>query len=95
MGGNVAKLIYSALTSLDGFVADESGNFDWAAPDAEVHTFDNDLARPIGTQPCRAGRPPGATRAARRAPIRQRRRVPALPNDRLTTAWRHLCRCNR
>jgi len=45
----VAKLIYSAITSLDGFVADESGNFDWAAPDAEVHTFVNDLERPIGT----------------------------------------------
>ena len=45
----MAKLIYSAITSLDGFVADESGNFDWAAPDAEVHTFVNDLERPIGT----------------------------------------------
>jgi dihydrofolate reductase len=40
----VAKLIYSAITSLDGLVADESGKFDWAVPDAEVHTFDNDLA---------------------------------------------------
>jgi dihydrofolate reductase len=45
----VAKLIYTALASLDGYVADESGNFDWAAPDEEVHTFVNDLARPIGT----------------------------------------------
>jgi dihydrofolate reductase len=45
----VANLIYSALTSLDGFVADESGNFDWAAPDAEVHAFVNDLERPAGT----------------------------------------------
>jgi dihydrofolate reductase len=45
----VAKLIYSALTSLDGFVADENGNFDWAAPDAEVHAFVNDLERPAGT----------------------------------------------
>jgi dihydrofolate reductase len=45
----VAKLIYSALTSLDLFVADETGNFDWAAPDEEVHTFFNDLDRPVGT----------------------------------------------
>jgi dihydrofolate reductase len=45
----VAKLIYSAITSLDGYVADEGGNFDWAAPDEEVHSFVNDLERPIGT----------------------------------------------
>jgi dihydrofolate reductase len=42
-------LIYAAITSLDGFVADESGDFGWAAPDAEVHAFVNDLERPIGT----------------------------------------------
>jgi dihydrofolate reductase len=45
----VGKLIYSALTSLDGYVADRDGNFDWAEPDEEVHTFVNDLARPVGT----------------------------------------------
>jgi dihydrofolate reductase len=45
----MAKLVYSAITSLDGYVADENGNFDWAAPDEEVHTFVNDLERPIGT----------------------------------------------
>jgi dihydrofolate reductase len=45
----MAKLIYSSLTSLDGYVADEDGNFDWAAPDEEVHSFVNDLERPIGT----------------------------------------------
>jgi dihydrofolate reductase len=45
----VAKLIYSALASLDGYVADEHGRFDWAAPDAEVHAFVNDLERPVGT----------------------------------------------
>jgi len=45
----MAKLIYSAITSLDGYVADESGTFDWAAPDEEVHRFVNDLERPIGT----------------------------------------------
>ena len=45
----MARLIYSALASLDGYVADESGNFDWAEPDEEVHAFVNDLARPVGT----------------------------------------------
>jgi dihydrofolate reductase len=45
----MAKLIYSAITSLDGYVADAGGNFDWAAPDEEVHTFVNDLERPVGT----------------------------------------------
>jgi len=45
----MAKLIYSAITSLDGYVADEDGVFDWAAPDEEVHAYVNDLERPIGT----------------------------------------------
>jgi dihydrofolate reductase len=45
----MARLIYSAITSLDGYVADEDGNFDWAAPTEEVHTFVNDLERPVGT----------------------------------------------
>jgi dihydrofolate reductase len=45
----MAKLIYSAITSLDGYVADDEGNFDWAAPDEEVHRFVNDLERPVGT----------------------------------------------
>jgi len=45
----VANLIYSAIASLDDYVADEDGNFDWAAPGEEVHTFVNDLERPIGT----------------------------------------------
>ena len=45
----MAKLIYSVITSLDGYVADEQGNFDWAAPDEEVHSFVNDLERPLGT----------------------------------------------
>jgi dihydrofolate reductase len=45
----MAKLIYSAIASLDGFIADENGNFDWAAPDQEVHAFVNDLERPVGT----------------------------------------------
>jgi dihydrofolate reductase len=45
----MANLIFSAITSLDGFLEDETGNFDWAAPDAEVMSFLNDLERPIGT----------------------------------------------
>lgn len=45
----MAKLIYSTIASLDGYVADEDGNFDWAAPDEEVHAAVNELARPIGT----------------------------------------------
>jgi dihydrofolate reductase len=45
----MADLIYSAITSLDGYVADEDGNFAWAAPDEEVHAFVNDLERPVGT----------------------------------------------
>jgi dihydrofolate reductase len=45
----MAKLIYSAITSLDGYVEDEEGNFDWAAPGEEVHAFINDLERRIGT----------------------------------------------
>jgi dihydrofolate reductase len=45
----VAKLIYAALASLDGYIEDEDGKFDWAQPDEEVHAFINDLERPIGT----------------------------------------------
>ena len=45
----MAKLLYSVITSLDGYVADENGNFDWAAPDEELHSFVNDLERPVGT----------------------------------------------
>ena len=45
----MAKLIYSAIMSLDGYVADEDGDFDWAEPDEEMHTFVNDLERPVGT----------------------------------------------
>jgi dihydrofolate reductase len=45
----MAKLIYSAIASLDGYVADEHGRFDWAEPDEEVHAFVNDLERSVGT----------------------------------------------
>jgi dihydrofolate reductase len=45
----MATLIYSGIASLDGYVADEAGNFDWSVPDEQVHTFINDLMRPVGT----------------------------------------------
>ncbi|HEY5888969.1 MAG TPA: dihydrofolate reductase family protein [Acidimicrobiales bacterium] len=50
----MAKLIYTAITSLDGYIEDEDGSFDWSAPDEDVHAFVNDLERPIGT--CLYGR---------------------------------------
>ena len=43
------KLIYSMLASLDGYIADEDGKFDWAVPDDEVHSFINDLEQPVDT----------------------------------------------
>ena len=45
----MAKLSYTAITSLDGYIEDSAGRFDWAMPDAEVHAFVNDLERPVGT----------------------------------------------
>ncbi len=45
----MAKLIYSAIASADGYVEDAAGRFDWAAPDDDVHRFVNDLERPVGT----------------------------------------------
>ena len=45
----MGRLVYSGITSLDGYVADEDGQFDWSAPDEEVHAFVNDLERSIGT----------------------------------------------
>ena len=44
----MVKLMYSAIASLDGYVADAEGRFDWSAPDDEVHAFVNDLERPVG-----------------------------------------------
>ncbi len=44
----MARLICTGITSLDGYINDEQGNFDWSAPDEEVHSFVNDLERPIG-----------------------------------------------
>ncbi|MDI3421162.1 dihydrofolate reductase family protein [Streptomyces luteolus] len=46
----MARLLYTVITSLDGFIADEDGSFDWAAPDDEVHAFINDQERSVGTQ---------------------------------------------
>ena len=45
----MAKLIYFAIASLDGYIEDEDGDFSWAAPSDEVHAFVNDLERPVGT----------------------------------------------
>ncbi len=43
------QLIYSMIVSLDGYVADRDGNFDWAEPDEEAHAFINELEKPVGT----------------------------------------------
>jgi dihydrofolate reductase len=45
----MGRLIYSAITSADGYAEDAAGRFDWAAPGEEVHRFVNDLERPVGT----------------------------------------------
>jgi dihydrofolate reductase len=45
----VARLLYMALMSLDGYIADEAGNYDWAMPDDEVFSFVNEFERPVGT----------------------------------------------
>jgi dihydrofolate reductase len=45
----MGRLIYTAIASLDGYVEDREGRFDWAAPDEELHSFVNDLERPVGT----------------------------------------------
>ena len=44
----MARLIYSAIMSLDGYIADADGRFEWAAPDEEVFAFVNELERPVG-----------------------------------------------
>ena len=45
----MARLSYYAISSLDGYIEDADGKFDWAEPDEEVHAFVNDLVRPVGT----------------------------------------------
>jgi dihydrofolate reductase len=44
----MASLSYLAIASLDGYVEDEHGKFEWAAPDEDVHAFVNDLERTVG-----------------------------------------------
>jgi dihydrofolate reductase len=45
----MSKLIHAAIASLDGYIEDANGSFDWSAPDEEVHAFANELERPVGT----------------------------------------------
>jgi hypothetical protein len=52
----MAKLVYSAITSLDGYIADKDGKFDWAVPDEEVLAFINDLERSRPRRPRLQGR---------------------------------------
>ena len=46
----MAELIYAAIASLDGYVADAEGKFEWSAPDEQVHGFVNEIERRVGTQ---------------------------------------------
>jgi dihydrofolate reductase len=48
----MARSIYSMIASLDGYITDEQGGFDWATPDEQVHTFVNERARDVGTYLC-------------------------------------------
>ena len=45
----MGSLVYTAITSLDGYIEDADGSFAWAEPDPEVHAFANELERTIGT----------------------------------------------
>ena len=84
----MAKLICDAISSLDGYIEDSDGKFDWAAPDEEVHALVNDLMRPVGTFLLgrRAGRS-SRTRSgskARRVSTSARRRPSSQPTTRCT-----------
>lgn len=46
----MADLIYASMMSLDGYIEDATGKFDWAMPSEQVHAYMNDLSRPIETQ---------------------------------------------
>lgn len=74
----MARLIYSMLTSLDGYTADGQGDFGWAAPAEEVHAYVNQLAAPVGVYLYGSGRrdPPA------RLPRRRRRGNALLPGRR-------------
>ena len=76
----MANLTYTALTSLDGYIEDEDGGFDWAAPDPEVHAFVNGLERSVGAYffGRRASGHPGRAKAARREAVWRRGRPLAL-----------------
>lgn len=45
----MAKLIYVANVSLDGYIEDAAGRFDWTQPSDEVFAFITELVRPVGT----------------------------------------------
>jgi len=66
----MAKLLYSAITSLDAYVADEAGTFDWSVPDDEVHAYINDVIGP-SARTCTGGACTRAT-ARVRAPVSRR-----------------------
>ena len=77
----MAKLIYSGIMSLDGYIADRDGKFDWSVPDEEVHTVINDLTRSVGT--LLLGRRMYAVLVARESPD-VTDQPPAVPPSRLT-----------
>ena len=101
----MSKLVYRAIASLDGYVNDASGGFDWAAPDEEVHRFVNDMERPIGTylygrrmydvmrywataDPSRrASAPRRTTPRSGRRPTRSSTRAPSPSPRRPARAW--------
>ena len=64
----MARLIYMTITSLDGYVADKNGKYDWAMPDDEVFGFINHFERPVGTVPLRAAAVRGHDRLGDHAP---------------------------
>jgi hypothetical protein len=83
----MANLIYSTIASLDGYVADENGNFDWAAPDEEVHNFVNDLERAVVKLQVRLVVPAAPRRGLSWRGMTRSRRSPGRPAD--TRGSRH------